>query len=58
MTVRTAELLMGVITLIISIALMIKSAQLSIGWIPERGPGSGMWPFWLSSAWPSRPWRR
>ena len=48
MTVRTAELLMGVITLIISISIMNKSAQLSIGWIPGRGPGSGMWPFWLS----------
>ena len=48
MTVRTAELLMGIITLVISIAIMLKSAQLSIGWIPERGPGSGMWPFWLS----------
>jgi len=49
MTVRTAELLMGIITLAVSIALMIKSAELSIGWIPERGPGSGMWPFWLSA---------
>jgi len=49
MTVRTAELLMGVITLLISIAIMFKSAELSIGWVPERGPGSGMWPFWLST---------
>lgn len=49
MTVRTAELLMGVITLLISIAIMFKSAELSIGWVPERGPGSGMWPFWLSA---------
>jgi len=48
MTVRTAELLMGVITFIISIAIMMKSAELEIGWIPDHGPGSGMWPFWLS----------
>lgn len=49
MTVRVAELLMGFVTLAISIAIMIKSAELSIGWVPGRGPGSGMWPFWLSA---------
>ncbi|MEM1346473.1 MAG: tripartite tricarboxylate transporter TctB family protein [Pseudomonadota bacterium] len=48
MSVRVAELLMGLVTLALSIALMVKSAELNIGWIPGRGPGSGMWPFWLS----------
>ncbi len=28
---------------------MIKSAELNIGWIDGRGPGSGAWPFWLST---------
>ena len=49
MTVRTAELLMGVLTALASIGLMVKSAELNIGWVPERGPGSGAWPFWLSA---------
>ena len=48
MTVRTAELLMAIITALCSIGLMVKSAELNIGWVEERGPGSGMWPFWLS----------
>jgi hypothetical protein len=48
MTVRTAEILMAVAMALISIALMVKSAELPIGWIAERGPGSGAWPFWLS----------
>jgi len=49
MTVRTAELVMALVMALISIGLMVKSAELSIGWIPERGPGSGAWPFWLSA---------
>ena len=48
MTVRTAELVMAIVTILCSIALMIKSAELNIGWIEDRGPGSGAWPFWLS----------
>ncbi len=32
-----------------SIALMIKSSELRIGWIEGRGPGSGAWPFWLAT---------
>ena len=48
MTVRMAELVMGVLTALASIGLMIKSAELNIGWVPERGPGAGAWPFWLS----------
>jgi len=49
MSVRAAELLMGFLTLLLSIAVMIKSAELSIGWVPERGPGAGFWPFWLAA---------
>lgn len=48
MTVRTAELLMAIITGLCSIGLMVKSAELNIGWVEGKGPGSGMWPFWLS----------
>ena len=49
MTVRTAELFFAILLAICSVALMIKSAELRIGWVPERGPGSGAWPFWLSA---------
>ena len=49
MTVRTAEILMAILLALCSIGLMIKSAELKIGWVPERGPGSGAWPFWLSA---------
>ena len=49
MTVRTAELVTAIVTILISIAIMWKSAELSIGWVHEKGPGSGAWPFWLSA---------
>jgi hypothetical protein len=49
MTVRTAELMMAIILALCSIGLMIKSAELNIGWIEGRGPGSGAWPFWLAT---------
>jgi len=49
MTVRTAELVMAIATILISLALMLKSLELPIGWVRERGPGSGVWPFWLST---------
>ena len=48
MTVRTAELLIAILLALCSIGLMVKSAELRIDWVPERGPGSGAWPFWLS----------
>jgi hypothetical protein len=48
MTVKTAELVMGVALAIISVAIMIKSAELNIGWVVGRGPGAGAWPFWLA----------
>lgn len=49
MTVRTAEIVFAVLLALCSIGLMIKSAELNIGWIEGRGPGSGAWPFWLST---------
>ena len=49
MTTRTAELLMAILMGLLSIGLMVKSAELEIGWIPDRGPGGGAWPFWLSA---------
>ncbi len=49
MTVRTAELLMAIATIAISIGLMVKSADNNIGWVQGRGPGAGAWPFWLSA---------
>jgi hypothetical protein len=49
MSVRTAELLMAIVMGVFSIYLMVKSAELPIGWIDGEGPGGGAWPFWLSS---------
>lgn len=49
MSVRTAELLMAIMMGVFSIYLMVKSAELTIGWIDGEGPGGGAWPFWLSS---------
>ena len=49
MTVRTAELLMAILMGAFSIYLMVKSAELPIGWIDEEGPGGGTWPFWLAT---------
>ncbi|HEX9768912.1 MAG TPA: tripartite tricarboxylate transporter TctB family protein [Kiloniellales bacterium] len=49
MTVRTAELVVAIVTVLISLAIMWKSTELSIGWVPRKGPGSGAWPFWLAT---------
>ena len=49
MTVRTAELLMAILCALCSVGLMVKSAELNIGWVEDRGPGAGAWPFWLSA---------
>jgi len=50
MTVRQAELLMGIATLLISLGLMynVWSDGLRIDWVEGRGPGAGVWPFWLA----------
>ncbi len=49
MTVRTAELLLGLAFLVLSGYFMVKSAELPILWVREVGPGGGAWPFWLSA---------
>lgn len=48
MTVRTAEIVFAVLLALCSIGLIVKSAELKIGWVEDKGPGSGFWPFWLS----------
>ena len=48
MTVRTAEFLMAIALALLSIAFIVKSTELNIGWVEGRGPGAGAWPFWLS----------
>ncbi len=49
MTVRTAEIVMAILMGALSIGFMVKSAELNIGWVTERGPGAGAWPFWLAT---------
>ncbi|MGB0847319.1 MAG: tripartite tricarboxylate transporter TctB family protein [Thiolinea sp.] len=49
MTTRTAELLMAIIMAFFSAYLMWKSAELPIGWLKDRGPGGGAFPFWLAT---------
>lgn len=49
MSVRAVELLMAVALALLSIGIMVKATDgLSIWWVPGTGPGSGVWPFWLS----------
>ena len=45
---RRAEFVMAGVMALFSIYLMVKSAELPIGWEPNRGPGGGAFPFWLS----------
>ena len=46
---RKAELIMAIVMGLCSIGMMVKSAELPIGWIPREGPGGGAFPFWLSA---------
>ena len=48
MTVRSAELLMAIALIALSLYFMYEAAKLPIGWVPDEGPGGGFWPFWLS----------
>ncbi|MGE4660442.1 MAG: tripartite tricarboxylate transporter TctB family protein [Arenicellales bacterium] len=50
MSTRTAELLAGIGLLVFSLVLMwtVYTDGLTIGWVEGRGPGAGVWPFWLS----------
>ena len=47
---RRAEIVTAVLIGLFSIYLMWKSTELPIGWIPEKGPAGGAFPFWLSAA--------
>ena len=46
---RKAELIMAIVMAVFSVYLMVKSAELEIGWVEGEGPGGGAWPFWLSA---------
>lgn len=46
---RRAELVMAIIMAAASIGLMVKSAELPIGWVPGSGPGGGAFSFWLAA---------
>ena len=46
---RRAELIVAVVLAIFSLYLMWKSTELPIGWDPDKGPGGGAFPFWLSA---------
>jgi hypothetical protein len=46
---RVAELVMALAMAALSIAFMVKSAELPIGWRPGEGPGAGAFPFWLGA---------
>jgi putative tricarboxylic transport membrane protein len=46
---RLAELITAAILALLSIYLMVKSAELEIGYLPDEGPGGGAWPFWLAA---------
>lgn len=66
MSTRSAELLMGLAMFLFSLSLMwsIWADGLHIGWVEGRGPGAGVWPFWLSfgmavsALWTLVRWRR
>lgn len=46
---RKGEPIVAGVLALFSIYLMWKSTELPIGYIAERGPGGGAWPFWLSA---------
>lgn len=47
---RTAEILIALSLMGLSIFFMAYAAELPIGWEPETGPGGGAFPFWLGAA--------
>ena len=47
MTTRQAELLMGIVTALLSLGLMMKAYELPVGYIKGEGPAAGAFPFWL-----------
>lgn len=45
---RRAEMSTAVVLGLFSLYLMWKSAELPIGWVRDKGPAGGAFPFWLS----------
>ena len=45
---RRAEFVIALIMAAFSVYLMVKSAELPVGWVRGEGPGGGAFPFWLS----------
>jgi len=46
---RRAEMITAALMALFSIYLMVKSAELPIGWIEDEGPGGGAFSFWLAA---------
>ena len=46
---RRAEITTAGVLAALSIYLMVKSAELDVGYIKGEGPGGGAWPFWLAA---------
>ena len=46
---RRAEIITAALMALFSIYLMVKSAELPIGWIEDEGPGGGAFSFWLAA---------
>lgn len=46
---KKAEIVMILVMAVFSAYLMWKSAELSVGWVEDEGPGGGAWPFWLAA---------
>lgn len=46
---RRAEIITAGVLAVLSIYMMVESAELDIGYISGEGPGGGAWPFWLSA---------
>lgn len=46
---KQAEMSAAGMIALFSIYLMVKSAELPIGWVEYQGPGGGAFPFWLSA---------
>ncbi len=46
---RRAEIITAALMALFSIYLMVKSAELPVGWIEDEGPGGGAFSFWLAA---------
>ena len=46
---RLGEIVTACVLAVLSIYLMWKSTELNIGYVSDKGPGGGAWPFWLSA---------